>query len=141
MALTLIIMAIAAAAAIALAAWQQGQRRAAPTVARGEPPTSLDRRDFRSPDAPWLIAVFTSATCSSCAAVLTELRTHDGTEVVVVDVEIGDEPALHSKYGIESVPTAVIADVTGNAKLAFVGPLGPDHRAALGELLAADGIG
>ena len=124
-------MAVVAVAAAALAFWQQQQRRAAPTTARGEPPTSLDRRDFRAPDAPWLIAVFTSATCSSCAAVLTELSGHESSAIVVVDVEIGVDPELHKKYAIESVPTAVIADATGDAKLAFVGPLGPEHRAAL----------
>ena len=131
MTLTLLLMAVVALAAAALAFFQQRQRGAAPTVARGEPPTSLDRRDFRAPDAPWLIAVFTSATCSSCAAVLTELSAHESADIVVVDVEIGVDPELHRKYAIESVPTAVVADATGDAKLAFVGPLGPDHRAAL----------
>ncbi|MEM7095590.1 MAG: thioredoxin domain-containing protein [Actinomycetota bacterium] len=135
---TLIVMAVVAAAATALAVLQQRGRAAAPTVARGEPPTSLDRRDFRGPNAPWLIAVFSSASCSSCAAVLAELREHESSDVVVVDVEIGDEPGLHSKYGIESVPTAVIADAGGDAKLAFVGPLGPDHREALHTTLGHD---
>ena len=132
---TLIVMAIAAAAAVALALWQQRRQRAAPTAARGEPPTSLDRRDFRDPEAPWLIAVFTSATCSSCAAVLAELREQESADVVVADVEVAAEPRLHRKYAIDSVPTAVIADATGDAKLAFVGPLGPDHRAALATTL------
>ncbi len=138
MILTLLLMAVVAAAAAALAFWQRRQRRGAPTVARGEPPTSLDRRDFRAPDAPWLIAVFTSATCSSCAAVLTELSGHESGDVVVVDVEVGVDPKLHTKYGIDSVPTAVIADSTGDAKLAFVGPLGPEHRAALATTLHGD---
>lgn len=132
---TLLVMAVVALAAAALAFWQQQQRRGAPTAARGEPPTSLDRSDFRAPHAPWLIAVFTSATCSSCAAVLTELSSHENGEIVVVDVEIGVDPELHKKYAIDSVPTAVIADVTGDAKLAFVGPLGPEHRAALATTL------
>jgi thioredoxin-related protein len=133
--LTLLVMAVVALAAAALAFWQQQQRRGAPTAARGEPPTSLDRSDFRAPRAPWLIAVFTSATCSSCAAVLTELSSHESGEIVVVDVEIGVDPELHKKYAIDSVPTAVIADATGDAKLAFVGPLGPEHRTALATTL------
>jgi len=131
-------MAIVAAAAIALAVWQQRQQAVAPTATRGEPPTALDRRDFRGPDAPWLIAVFTSATCSSCAAVLAELRERESSEIVVAEVEVGAEARLHRKYAIESVPTAVIADVTGDAKLAFIGPLGPEHRAALATTLGPD---
>jgi thioredoxin-related protein len=43
---------------------------------------------------------------------------------------------LHSRYKIDSVPTTVIVDVTGETQAAFVGPLGPDHRIALRELIA-----
>ncbi len=39
----------------------------APTQARWAVPAQLDRADFARPDAPWLVAVFTSATCDSCA--------------------------------------------------------------------------
>lgn len=138
MTITLVIMAAAALAAAALAYQQQRQRRSAPTIARGEPPTSLDRSDFRSPDAAWLVAVFTSATCSSCEAVLAELNSHASDQIVVTNVEVSADADLHKKYGIDSVPTAVIVDATGDAKLAFVGPLGPDHREALATTLGLD---
>lgn len=136
MLVTIAVMVAAAVVATGLARFEAARRRGAPTVARGQPPTSLDRGDFRSPDAYWLIAVFTSATCSSCAAVLAELRALENADIAVVDVEVATEPQLHAKYGVESVPTTVFADTHGNAKLAFVGPLGPDHRAAMAELLA-----
>lgn len=135
MAITLVIMIAAALVAAALALWQQRQGRSAPTATPGEPPTSLDRNDFRGADAAWLIAVFTSATCSSCEAVLAELNGYATDQVVVTNVEVAADAALHKKYAIDSVPTAVIVDATGDAKLACVGPLGPDHRAALATTL------
>ena len=82
--------------------------------------------------------MFSSATCASCAAVLAELQGWENDDVAVTEVEVGAEPGLHQKYGIDSVPTAVIADASGDAKLAFVGPLGPEHRAALATTLGVD---
>ena len=35
-------------------------------------PAQLDRHDFERPDAAWLVAVFTSATCDSCADVVSK---------------------------------------------------------------------
>ena len=134
----LLIMVVVGLIAAGAALVVQRGRPAPPTAARGEPPTRLDRADFRSPHAEWLITVFTSASCSSCAAVMTELRGYASADVVVEDVEIGTAPHLHSKYSIESVPTAVIADATGNAKLGFVGPIGNEHRSALATTLGLD---
>lgn len=136
MLLTLLIMAGAAALVALVVALQQRSQPGAPTAARDEPPTSLDRSDFRSPQSEWLIAVFTSATCASCAAVVAELRGFGSSQVVVVEVEVGSDPELHRKYAIGSVPTAVVAARDGDARLGIVGPIGPDHRAALSETLA-----
>lgn len=133
---TLLVMAAVAAVAGMVAWWQQQQRRPAPTATPGAPPGSLDRRDFRAPAAPLLIAVFTSATCSSCDAVWAELAGYESPNVATQNVEVGDEPALHSRYNIESVPTAVIVDRSGETQAAFVGPIGPDHRVVLRDLIA-----
>jgi len=134
----LVIMVVIGLIAAGVAFLVQRGRPAPPTAARGEPPTRLDRTDFRAPDADWLIAVFTSASCSSCAAVIAELRGYASSGVVVEEIEIGQAPQLHSKYSIESVPTAVVADVTGNAKLGFLGPMGNEHRSALATTLGLD---
>lgn len=130
-------MAVVAAMAGAAAFWQQRQHQPVPTATPGAPPGHLHRDDFRAPEAPILIAVFTSATCSSCDAVWAELSGYESPAVAAQNVEVSAEPELHERYGIESVPTAVIVDATGETQAAFVGPIGPDHREALRDILAA----
>ena len=56
--------------ALAVAAYlQRRQRPPAPIRTGYSVPAQVDRADFDRPEAPWLVAVFTSATCSSCAGV------------------------------------------------------------------------
>lgn len=50
----------------ALVSWRRRTTTAAPTQPRGAIPAQLDRSDFDSPEMPWLVVVFTSATCSAC---------------------------------------------------------------------------
>lgn len=136
MTITLLVM-VAVAAVAGMAAWWQQQRvRPAPTSTPGAPPGSLDRSDFRAPEAPVLIAVFTSKTCSSCDAVWAELSGYESASVVTQNVEVSADAALHSRYKIDSVPTAVVVDAAGETQVAFVGPMGPDQRQALRELLS-----
>ena len=137
MTLTLIAMAAVAGVAAMAAWWQQQQRRPAPTAVPGVPPGSLDRSEFRAPTAPVLIAVFTSETCSSCDAVWAELSGYESPMIATQNVEVGAEPDLHKRYKIESVPTAVIVDASGDTQAAFVGPLGPDHREALRNIVTS----
>jgi thioredoxin-related protein len=133
---TLLVM-VAVAALAGMAAWWQQQRvRPAPTTTPGAPPGNLDRSEFLAPTAPLLIAVFTSETCSSCDAVWAELSGYESATVAAQNVEVTADPALHSRYGIDSVPTAVIVDAAGETQAAFVGPLGPEHRIALRDLIA-----
>jgi len=135
MTLTLLVMAGVAGLAGIVAYWQQGRQRPAPQSTPGAPPGSLDRSDFRAPEAQLLIAVFTSATCSSCDAVWAELRGYESPSIAAQNIEVGAEPELHKRYQIDSVPTAVIVDRAGETQAAFVGPIGPDHRHVLGELI------
>lgn len=104
----------------------------------GAPPGRLDRSDFRAPSADVLIAVFTSASCSSCEAVWAELAGYESSTIATQNVEVGAEPELHRRYGIDSVPTAVIVDAAGDTQAAFVGPIGPDQRQILRSLVTAD---
>ena len=135
MIVTFAVMAAVAVVAAAIAWWIQRNQRPAPTTVAGAPPGSLDRSDFLAPEAQLLIAVFTSNTCSSCDAVWAELAGYESPSVAVQNVEVGEEPAIHKRYQIESVPTAVIVDASGETQAAFVGPLGPDHRRVLLELV------
>ncbi len=49
-------------------------------------PVQLDRADFDRPDAPWLVAVFTSATCDACASVVDKARVLASNDVAVQDI-------------------------------------------------------
>jgi hypothetical protein len=65
-----------------------------------------------------------------------ELSGYESVTVATQNVEVTADPALHNRYKIDSVPTAVIVNATGETQAAFVGPLGADHRVALRDLIA-----
>lgn len=109
----------------------------APTQRRHSIPSQLDRADFGRPDAPWLVAVFTSATCEACAGVLAKAAVLQSDDVEVVDVEFGADRGLHERYSIDAVPTLVIADADGVVVDAFLGPVtATDLWAAVAEARA-----
>jgi hypothetical protein len=109
------------------------QRPDAPTQPRGQSVLAqLDRVDFARPEAPWLIAVFTSATCLSCRDTVEEAQALAGERVSVEEVEVGARGSLHARYGITAVPVVVLADADGVVQVSFVGPPEPGQlRAAL----------
>lgn len=99
-----------------------GRRTAAPAANTHHIPSQLDRADFPRPDAAWLVAVFTSATCNTCAGVWDRARHLESPHVAVVELEVGAAKDVHEKYRIDGVPTLVIADDTGAVRRAFLGP-------------------
>ncbi len=94
----------------------------APTQARWAVPAQLDRADFERPSAPWLVAVFTSATCDSCAKAMDKARVLASDEVAVEEVEVGARAEVHRRYHVDAVPTIVVADYEGVVRASFVGP-------------------
>jgi len=115
------------------------QRRTAPDVptqpTQYAVPSQLDRADFDHPSAPWLVAVFSSATCSSCAATLDKARPLASDDVVVQQVELQQRRDLHDRYAIEAVPMLLVADDVGVVRASFLGtPTAADLWAALAEL-------
>lgn len=86
-------------------------------------PQLLDRRDFVRPEAPWLVAVFTSATCDTCAGVWERAQHLESNSVAVQRVEVSAEKQLHERYRIDAVPTLVVADDDGVVQHAFLGPV------------------
>ena len=132
---------VAGALAVAILAVAGMLRRrwpAAPTQARWDVPTQLDRRDFDGADVPWLLAVFTSATCVSCAEALAKAAPLASADVVVQEVEADARADLHERYRIEAVPMIVIADDEGVVQASFVGPPGAtDLWAAVAEVRGA----
>jgi hypothetical protein len=144
----LVLVVVLVLVAVGIAAVINRRRRPpAPTNVSHTVPDRLDRADFVRPDAPWLVAVFTSATCTSCGGVWDKARHLDGAAVAVQEVEEGADRALQDRYRITAVPTVVIADAVGVVRAAFVGPVtATDLWATMAELrepgtLPAEGCG
>jgi hypothetical protein len=136
----LVIVAAVVLVASLLAVAIRRRRPEPPTQARWPVPAQLDRRDFDRPDVPWLVAVFSSSTCLSCAATFDKARVLAGVEVVVQNVDVGAEPSLHRRYAIDAVPVTVVVDADGVVRASFVGePSATDLWAAMAELRGSTG--
>jgi len=124
------LVALAAAAALVL----RRQRPEPPTQSRWAVPTQLDRGDFECVDRPWLVAVFTSAACQSCERAAAKAAVLASAQVTYEEIAYQDRTDLHERYGIEAVPTIVMADGDGVVQKSFVGvPSATDLWAALAE--------
>jgi hypothetical protein len=128
--------AIALAAVVLLVAWLAQRRRTpdAPVRTGYTVPTQVDRSDFDRPEAPWLVAVFTSRTCDTCGGVW-ERAQHLASEAVVVqEAEVGERKDLHDRYAIEAVPATLIVGPDGVVARSFLGPVtATDLWAAVAE--------
>ena len=106
----------------------------APTQPVFSAPAQIDRADFVDADAPWLVAVFSSATCDACYDVVRKAKVLACAEVDVVEVEYSTSTALHRKYHVEAVPIVVVADQAGVVRANFIGPMSAtDLWAAVAE--------
>lgn len=131
----LVAVALAVVALVVASVVQRRQRADAPVRTGYELPTQLDRADFDRPDAPWLVAVFTSATCDTCRGVWERAQPLASDAVAVQEIEYRARKDLHDRYAIEAVPATLIADAEGVVRHAFLGPLtATDLWAAVAEL-------
>ncbi|MHB1137561.1 MAG: thioredoxin domain-containing protein [Microthrixaceae bacterium] len=139
-----LVLALAlAAVAVGVVLVLQRRERVGPTDAISEfrAPTRLDRADFDRPDAPWLVAVFTSATCSTCADVWAKSEVLRSEQVVVQQIEAVEHPELHRRYDVQAVPIVAIADARGAVGSSFMGPVSSTHLwAALADLRAPGSV-
>lgn len=129
------LMLVLAVVAVGIA-WvlQRRQRPDAPVRTGYAVPAQVDRADFPRPDAPWLVAVFTSATCSTCAGVWERAQPLASDAVAVVELEHVADRGLHDRYGIEAVPTTLVVDAAGVVCRSFLGPVtATDLWAAVAE--------
>jgi hypothetical protein len=111
--------------------------QAVPTNVGYTLPDHVDRRDFDRPEAPWLVAVFTSATCSTCAGVWDKARLLASDDVATQELEVSTARAVHERYGVDAVPSVVVADRRGVVRATFVGPVtATDLWASVAELRA-----
>jgi len=113
---------------------ERRQRPDAPAGRRYAVPVQIDRTDFARPDAPWLVVVFTSATCDVCAGVWERAQPLESSAVAVVEVEHGAARRVHERYGIDAVPTSLVVDAAGAVVRSWVGPVtATDLWAAVAE--------
>lgn len=109
-----------------------------PTI-RWATPTLLSRSDFPQPETPWLLAVFVADNCRSCDKVRSQLLRFQNADTAgttannIAVVEIS-QPELLDRYGIDAVPTVVLADAVGKVSFSHTGPL---NRAALASIATA----
>lgn len=124
-----------AVAAVGIAALLRRRRVVdAPSQPVGTPPVQLDRADFPDADADWLVVVFSSASCHSCADVVAKARALASDYVAVREVEYTEHRDLHARYSIDAVPTLVVCDREGVARAGFMGPVtATDLWAAVAE--------
>jgi hypothetical protein len=127
---------IVGAAAVAIA-WYL-QRRSAPAPERGSSwtvPELVSRADFERPDAPWLVVLFSSATCLACRGTAAKAELLASDEVAYQEVDHVERRDLHDRYGIDAVPMLLVVDAIGSVRRSFVGePSATDLWAALAEL-------
>src|SRR5437763_12494970 len=117
------LLAVGIAVAVAvLAVILERRRPQPPSQRRWAVPDQVDRNDFDRPGAPWLVAVFSSATCNSCATAVARAQEVATADVAVQEVEVGAQGDLHRRYNVEAVPTLVVADREGVVRGSIVGP-------------------
>ena len=118
----IVIAAVLVGVAVVVALVVERRRPAPPTQPTWAVPSQLDRRDFGRPDAPWLVVVFTSATCGTCSDVVVKARPLESPQVAVEEVEAVARKDLHDRYKVDAVPMLLLADAEGVVRGSLVGP-------------------
>ena len=102
-------------------------------------PDQVNRKDFLSPEIPWLVAVFTSSSCDTCSEVVSKTVPLASSQVVVHEVEAKKDKDLHDRYKIEAVPLVALIDTQGVVRSHFLGPVSSsDLWSSLAELRELD---
>jgi hypothetical protein len=135
-----VVIAAALVLVAALVAFLLGRRRGdAPTSDKVEVPRQLDRDDFARPSAPWLVVVFTSATCESCARAVALASPREGPSIAYEEVPWQTRRDLHDRYRVDTVPMILVARADGLIVRSFVGtPSEEDFEAAMASVGSAD---
>jgi hypothetical protein len=120
--ITQVAIGIVVAGAAAGAAWWLRRRKPEGPPRDAYPvPRQVSRADFARPDAPWLVAYFSSATCASCAGLGPKVAVLESREVATCELPFETRRAVHDRYRIEAIPMVLIVDAGGEVCRAFVG--------------------
>jgi hypothetical protein len=118
----------------AIALLLRRRRPQPPTQPRWSVPTLLDRADFAGTDRPWLVVVFTSATCDSCTQATAKASVLESPDVAYQEVPWQTDKDLHARYSVDVVPMTLLADDEGVVRASFIGaPNAADLWAAVAE--------
>ena len=122
MALRIVVAVVLFALLASLAWWLERRRREdAPTQTRGVAPSQLDRADFPHPEIPWIVVLFTSSTCDSCAGLYDKAAALESAEVTVAEVEYFAHPDIHERYHVDAAPMTLVAGPDGVVRASFLG--------------------
>lgn len=108
-------------AAIGVAWWLRGRTPEGPPRDAYPVPRQVARRDFARPEAPWLVAYFSSATCASCQGLGPKVAVLESRDVATCELPFETRRELHDRYRIEAIPMVLVADAGGVVRRAFVG--------------------
>jgi len=136
MLIRLVVAVVLVVAAVVVAAVLERRRTTEPPTRDQYPvPRQLDRSEFPRPDAPWLVALFSSTTCDSCLTMAPKVRALESHDVATCDIEFHEHRDAHERYEISGIPTTVVADADGVVRAAWVGSVtATDLWAAVAEL-------
>jgi len=133
----LAIGAAVAGVAVVIAGWLRRRVPEGPPRDAYPVPRQVSRRDFTRPDAPWLVAYFSSATCSSCEGLGPKVRVLESRDVATCELSFETRRDLHDRYRIEAIPMILVVDGEGVVQRAFVGATtATDLWAAVAEVRA-----
>ncbi|WP_325595234.1 thioredoxin domain-containing protein [Iamia sp.] len=126
--------------AVAIAALLRARTRPdPPTRPAWAVPDHVERTDFAHPETPWLVAVFSSSTCTACRSTWEKARPLASDEVAVLDIDAVEGADLHQRYGIDAVPLLLVVDADGAVRSSFLGePPTADLWSVVAELRAGD---
>ena len=126
--MTRALLALALGASAVIIGFLVNRRRVHTSAAPGvRIPDRVARADFARPDARALVVVFTSASCVTCAAMLSAATAVRSDEVAVDETEVGARPEVHERYEIDAVPIALVVDRTGIVRASFAGSVTADE--------------
>jgi len=121
MILQVVIGVAVVAAGVAVAAALRRRAPVGPPRDAYPVPRQLVRADFPRPEAPWLVAYFSSETCDSCQTLGPKVAVLEAPDVVACEVEFSTARRLHERYEIAAIPMILVADADGVVLRAFVG--------------------
>jgi hypothetical protein len=131
----LIIAAAILVVVLGVSWWLRRRRPEGPPRDAYPVPRQLDRADFARPNAPWLVAYFSSEVCDSCQGLGPKVAALESAAVATCELDYADRRDLHQRYDISAIPMILLADDAGVVHRAFIGATtAADLWAALAEL-------